>query len=188
MASLIATVGVGTLISGATAIFSALNQMQASRAAQAQFQAQAQMAEIQGRSESLRARQEAVQYKEAGTQHLVNVRRNLATINARAAAGSLDPFTGSIGTLMDVNLAQGYQDYATQVDNALIAAENARIAEAGGRFQARIYRAAGRTAAQGGMFQAASGLGTTGLQLWEAGAYRPATGGQPTTARTGGPY
>ena len=102
MASLVATVGVGSLISGATAIFSALNQMQAGRAAQAQFQAQAQMAEIQGRSERLRARQEAVQYKEAGTQHLVNVRRNLATINARAAAGSLDPFTGSIGTLMDV--------------------------------------------------------------------------------------
>jgi len=156
----------------AASLLSAAGQIRAGQAAQAQYNAQAQMAAIQGKADALRARQEAIAYKDAGTQHLLEMRRNLATINARAAQGSLDPFSGSTGSLIDANISQGYQDYATQVDNALLAQENARIAEAGGRYQANIYRQAGRTAATTGMFNAAGSLAAGAFQYKMIGGMR----------------
>lgn len=157
-------------------LLSAAGQVQAGQQAKAQYQAQADMAQIQGKSQSLRARQEALEYKKAGTQHLVAVRRNLALINASAAAGGLDSYRGSIGNLMDVSLAVGADDYATQVDNAVIAQENAKIAEAGGRYQAAVYRQAGSIAAQTGFMSAAGTIAGGAFKAYEVGAYRPATG------------
>ncbi len=157
-------------------LLSAAGQAQAGQQAKASYQAAANTAMVQGKSQSLNARKEALGFKKAGTEHLVAVRRNLALINASSAAGGLDSYSGSVGNLMDVNLNQGSQNFAAQVDNSIIAAENAKIAEAGGRYQASVYRQAGRSAAQTGMLNAAGTLAGGAFKYYEIGAYKPATG------------
>jgi len=120
----------------------AYGTIRAGQAQAANYQAQAQQTLIQARSDVIRARKEELNYKQKGVEILRAVNRNLATINARGAAGALDPFSGSTGNLMTVNLKEGYLDYSTEQDNAALAAENQNIIQGSAEYQARIYRQA----------------------------------------------
>ena len=75
-------------IAVAGAAVSAFGQMQAGRAAAKGFGQQAAMAELQGRAEALK-------YRQQGVATMDRVLRTRATINARAGAGAIDPFSGS---------------------------------------------------------------------------------------------
>jgi len=124
----------------------AFGTIRAGQAQAANYQAQAQQTLIQARSDVIRARKEELNYKQKGVEILRAVNRNLATINARGAAGALDPFSGSTGNLMTVNLKEGYLDFSTEQDNAALAAENQNIIQASAEYQARIYRQAAKEA------------------------------------------
>jgi len=160
-----------TAVMVAGSLVSAMGQIRAGQAQKAMYQAQAQQAEIQGRSQALRARQEALAYRQEGIKALEDTRRNMATINARGAAGTLNPFAGSTGNLMTANLGEGVEDYFLALDNVAIAEANAEIARGAARFQAGIYQAAGKQAMSAAIGSAISSVGQAAMGGYNAGAF-----------------
>ena len=73
----------------ATAV-SAFGQIQAGKAQQAMYESQAVWNNIQ-------AENDAIAYEQQGVNALKKTLKTMATITARAAAGNLNPFAGSIG-------------------------------------------------------------------------------------------
>lgn len=155
----------------AGAALSAVSQIKQGQAQKAMFNAQAQQTRIQGRSQALQARQQALQHKEDALAVMEKVRRNLATINARGAAGSLDPFSGSTGNLMTVNLANAADDYYAAMDNAQISYENEKILRGSANYQAQIYKAAGKQAMQQAMMGALTSTAMAGYQGYKGGMF-----------------
>jgi len=136
----------------AAAVIGAIGQYQQGRAQERIYQAQAQQEEIRGRTEAIRARQE-------GVKTLDSIQRTMATINARGAAGAIDPFSGSAGSLQSYALREGYTEFD-------ISQENAKLAAASAGFQANIYRASGAAAKQAGLFQAIGTVGQAGMSYY----------------------
>ena len=133
-------------------VIGAIGQIQAGRAQEKIYQAQAQQEEIRGRTEAIRARSE-------GVKTLDSIRRTMSTINARGAAGAIDPFSGSAGSLQAYALREGYTEFD-------ISQENAKLAAASAGFQANIYRASGAAAKQAGLFQAIGTVGQAGMSYY----------------------
>lgn len=173
------------------AVLSAYGQIRQGQAQKAMYQAQAQQAEIQGRSQAIKARQEALAYRQEGVKALETTRRNMATMNARGAAGALDPFSGSVGNLMTLNMGYGVEDYYTALDNVALAQENQTIARSAAQYQAGIYRSAGSMAMQNAYIGAASSLAQAGGTAYQAGAFSgggSASASYAAPARSYAPY
>ena len=85
----------------ASTLVSAYGQYSAGKYQKSMYQKQADWAEIQGESEALA-------YERAGNEALNKTLRTMATINARASAGNLNPFTGSAGNLQSYALNFDY--------------------------------------------------------------------------------
>ncbi len=173
------------------AVLSAYGQIRQGQAQKAMYQAQAQQAEIQGRSQAIKARQEALAYRQEGVKALETTRRNMATMNARGAAGALDPFSGSVGNLMTLNMGYGVEDYYTALDNVALAQENQTIARSAAQYQAGIYRSAGSMAMQNAYIGAASSLAQAGGMAYQAGAFSgggSASASYAAPARSYAPY
>ena len=93
----------------AASLVQAYGTIQQGKATDAMYKAQADQTLVQAKSQVLQSRQQELKHREDGIKVLEQMKRNAATINARASAGSLDPFSGSIGNLMTVNLDQGFR-------------------------------------------------------------------------------
>lgn len=139
----------------AAAIIGAVGQYQAGKSQEKIYQAQAQQEEIKGRTEAIRSRAEGVKTLDA-------IRRTMSTINARGAAGAIDPMSGSAGSLQTYALREGYTEFD-------ISQENAKLAAASAGFQANIYRASGAAARQAGMYQAIGTIGQAGMSYGQTG-------------------
>jgi len=124
---------------------SAIGQMRAARSQQQMYNAQAEQAKIQGRSQ-------AIAYKQQGAAVLRNLNETLASTIALAGAGNIDPTSGSARVMQDFARAEAYAEYGTALDNAVLAKEGAAA-------QAQVYRMAGRAAFQTGIINAAGALG-----------------------------
>ena len=133
-------VGAGSTAAGAA------STIRAGHLQSAMYGAQADQTRAQGRSQVLKARQEALQHREKGLQVLDQMRRTGATINARGAANAINPFAGSTGNLMTVNLKEGFEDFSTTKTNRLIAEDNMVIMQKSAERQASIYKIAGSQA------------------------------------------
>ncbi len=134
---------------------SAIGQIQAGRAQAKGLAAQATM-------ERMRAKQEALKYRQQGVDVLRNIVQTNATINARAAAGGIDPFSGSAKALQIFALAQGSREYATAQDNAIMTIR-------GGELQAQQYQQQAKSAVRAGFFNAAATLGTAAMSYGKLG-------------------
>ena len=131
----------------------------------------------------MQAKGEELKYKQQGVAVLENILQTQATLNARGAAGGIDPFSGSANALQQYALAQGAKENYTTMDNAIIAVRS-------GELQAQEYESAARSAmsqarmgaimslVQGaGSFAMLGGFGAGG----GAGAgVNPFAGGTPT--------
>lgn len=142
------------LAAGASAV-SALGSIAAGRAQAASYRAQAKQAEIKGT-------QEALQYRQQGVEVLQRMNQNLATVNARAAAGSLDPFSGSPQSLKDYAAATGTEEYYLTEENAALSMATAEI-------NSEQYRNAASQAARQGWINAISTVGTTAMTMGQMG-------------------
>lgn len=168
----------------------AIGTIRAGQAQAANYQAQAQQTLIQARSDVIKSRKEELNYKQKGVEILRAVNRNLATINARGAAGALDPFSGSTGNLMTVNLKEGYLDFSTEQDNAALAAENQNIIQASAEYQARIYRQAAKEARSQAFMSALSSaaMGTYTMGKFSTPGAAPSTPAAPISTGAGGGF
>tara|TARA_R100000988_G_C3931330_1_gene131600 strand:- start:81 stop:692 length:612 start_codon:yes stop_codon:yes gene_type:complete len=161
----------------------AIGTIRAGQAQAANYKAQAQQTLIQARSDVIRSRKEELAHKNKGVEILKSVARNLATINARGAAGALDPFSGSTGNLMTVNLKEGYLDYGFELDNAALAQQNQNIIQGSAEYQARIYRQAASEAKTQAYISAITNLAMGGSSMGKL-----STPGAPPTASTAPMY
>jgi len=133
----------------ALSVVSAFGQIQAGRAQAKGLAAQATM-------EQMRAKQEALKYRQQGVDVLRNIVQTNATINARAAAGGIDPFSGSANALQIYALSRGANEYLTAEDNETITLR-------AGELQASQLRRQASAANRAGFFNAAATLGTAAL-------------------------
>lgn len=132
-------------ISAGTAAVSAAGSISAGRTQQRMYNAQAEQAKIQGRSQ-------AIAYKQQGAAVLRNLNETLASTIALAGAGNIDPTSGSARVMQEFAQAEAYAEYGTALDNAVLAREGAAT-------QAQIFRMGGRAAFQTGIINAAGTLG-----------------------------
>ena len=177
----------------AASLVQAYGTIKQGQATDAMYKAQADQTLVQARSQVLQSRQQELAHREDGIKVLEQMKRNAATINARAAAGSLDPFSGSIGNLMTVNLDQGFQDFTMTRDNRFIAQQNQIIIQKSAEHQAAQYRMAGAAAKRGAMFSAITSVAmagaTYGMMGGPGGKYSLFSGGgaaAPTVPSAGG--
>jgi hypothetical protein len=123
---------------------SAYGQIQAGKAQARGLAQQAAMAQVQARGEALK-------YQQQGVATLKNIVRTNSTLNARAAAGGIDPFSGSALGLAQFAESEGAMEYFVTDDNQIIARE-------GGSIQAQLYMDQAKQAKRGAMFAAAGTL------------------------------
>ena len=125
-----------------------LMKIQAAKAQAKGLARQATQARVTARSEMLK-------YKQQGVAYLDNILRTQAAITARAAAGGIDPFSGSAGALQQYALAKGADEY-------YLSQEGMTIATATGEAQAGQYLAEGKAGIKQAVFGAALGMGVQG--------------------------
>ena len=147
LAAAMSSPGFGYAVSAA----SSMSQMMGARSQARGLAAQATMARIQGK-------QEALKYREQGLSVLDNILQTQAAINARAAAGGVDPFSGSAKALSEYALSRGAQETYTIMDNQV-------IAERGGEMQAQQYMQQARGVMRAGMIGAIAQGATTAYQF-----------------------
>ena len=123
----------------------AFASMQAAKAQAKGLAAQSTMARLQ-------AKQESLKYKQQGVAVLDNILRTKAAINARKAAGNVDPFSGSGLSLMNFAQATGTREYAMTENNALIALRS-------GEMQAGQYMTQATATMRAGMLQGVAAVG-----------------------------
>jgi hypothetical protein len=114
MTAALPVIAVGTALGGA------YGKIQAGRGQQKAFAAQAQQAAMQATQARVQARSEALKFRRQGVEVLDRIVRNNATINARAGAGGIDPFSGSAKSLQQFALAKGGLEFFTAEDNEAI--------------------------------------------------------------------
>lgn len=107
--------------------------------------------EIKARQARLRSDAEMVQEKQRGNEVLRGIGRTLASINARAAAGSIDPYSGTPEALRVFATSEGMEDFR-------ISQENAQLIEQAGILQEIEYKQAGSYAASQGRMAALTTL------------------------------
>lgn len=129
---------------------SALAQIKAGKQAQLAYKQQAERAKLEGR-------QKALEYRAKGVDSLRQISKNIASVNARAAAGGIDPFSGTPQTVKAVSTEAGFTD-------ALVLRENAQLVELGGVMQAGEYEMAGRQARLQSYIGAATTLASGAFQ------------------------
>ena len=146
----------------AAAVVGAIGTMKQGAAQKAMYDAQATHTVVQARSNVIKSRREALKYKQDGVAVLDKMRKTIATVSTRGAAGSIDPFSGSTGNLQINIFDQGYLDFSINKDNTNMARENMNIIQKSAEYQAGIYRAAGKQAKQSAMFSAFTSVAMAG--------------------------
>lgn len=147
LAAAMASPGFGYAVSAA----SSMSQMMSARSQAKGLAAQATMARLQ-------AKQEGLRYREQGVKVLENILQTQAAINARAAAGGIDPFSGSALALSRYAEGRGAREVFTIRDNQI-------IAERGGEMQAAEYMKQARATMQAGFIGSIASGATTAYQF-----------------------
>lgn len=176
LAPMIASASTATLISTGLSVASAFAQIKQGQDAKKAYYAQARYKELEGRVEAVKA-------KEQGIKALEATRRALASVNASAVAGGLEP---NIGTPVDIAtfnvIRPGTGDFFTARDNASLAISSANAQAEDLRFAGRQAKKQGYLSALGSIaqgFTTLSGVGGPGTSTTMTG-----TGGVSPT----GPY
>ena len=173
LAPMIATASTATLISTGISVATAFAQIKQGERSKKAYYAQARYKELEGRIEAVKA-------KEQGIKALEATRRALASVNATAFAGGLEP---TIGTPVDIGtfnvIKPGTSDFFTARDNASLALSSAKN-------QAEDLRFAGREAKKQGYLSALGTIGTSFANMASIGGPRLAQPNYGFTPQTSG--
>lgn len=136
-----------------------------------QGQQQADAYRLQATNALIEGNQRSMEYQRQGLQVMGRMIETNATINSRAAAGGIDPFSGSAGDLSTYAFAKGADEYSW-------AKENATSAILQGESTAAAYRTAASNAASSGTMNAVGSLMMGAARfgsIWGDGGGRGAT-------------
>ena len=160
LAPIIASASTATLISTGISAVTAVMAIKQGQDAKKAYYSQARYKELEGRIEAVKA-------KEQGIKALENTRRGLASVNASASAGGLEP---NIGTPVDIAtfnvIKPGTADFFTARDNASLALSSANA-------QAEDLRFAGKQALKQGYLTALGTVGTSFANVASLGGPTP---------------
>ncbi len=160
------TVAVASLVLSGVSAFA---QIKAGEAQKKAYYSQARFKELEGRIEAVKA-------KEQGIKALENTRRALASVNATAFAGGLEPTIGTPNTFaINEIIKPGTSDFFTARDNAFLAISSSEA-------QAQDLRFAGRQAKQQGYISALGTIASAGMNYQLLGG--PGTAGTTSTSTT----
>lgn len=170
-----ATAGMSTLqvVGTALSAVSSIQQIQAGRQQARAYQAQAKQEELKGR-------RDALAYRQQGVEVLKKIRENTATVTARAAAGGLNPYSGSPQSLKNYAAKEGIGEF-------YLAQENAELALVIGDANAQQARMAASQARRQGIYSAIGTLGSAAMtvgSLGGPGASLSSTGGANIAGQT----
>jgi pyridoxal biosynthesis lyase PdxS len=124
---------------------SAFAQVKQARSTSKQMQIQAEMQEVQ-------ADRKAIQNEQAANELMRQRRQQNSMLIANAAAGGVDPFSGSALTIKVENDTNFGKDYRNLLRDAF-------ATKRAGQFQASVTRQAAAVTKQTGYFQAANSIG-----------------------------
>lgn len=142
-------------LAAAAAITSAYGSYQMGKMKKDQYQLQAQMSTIEGERKQ-------IQYRQRANDVLRRRNQANAALTARAAAGGVDPFSGSPDIVATINNTAAGREYAMLLADA-------DAAMRGGVLQAQLYQQAGEMAKRAGTFDAISKLGSAALMAGGSG-------------------
>jgi len=145
-------------------------------------QAQAKGLARQATMATLEAKGKALDARAQGVEVLKQMNRANAALNARAAAGGIDPFSGSAQSLMVYNTSEGAREYYVSEDNQIIARE-------GGLLAAQNLMKQAKAAKEAGLFKAVGTLGQAAFTAASLGGAPSGSGGGfsgPMTYPSGG--
>lgn len=160
--------------------FAAISAYSALESADAQatgLRLQATQAELEGRANALRYNQQAFATFQQG-------QKLNAVVRARAAAGGIDPTTGSPLTIQQYNAVKAGEEY-------MMAKENAEGAIAGGLANSQALYSAASSAKRLGYLNAITSAGTSffmASQFASPGASAPGLGPTPAELQFSGPF
>lgn len=159
--------GTYSTVSTAASVLQGLAQMKAGSDQQALYAAE-------GAQARLRSRGEAVKYEQQANSIAKRALQAQALARARAAAGGIDPFSGSAMFIQNLSATDAGEEME-------LSRENAKLALLAGDQQAEAFKRAGKTARTRGLL---SGLATV------ATSYGKTTkiGGPPATKANYGPW
>ena len=133
------------IVAVVAAVASAASSYQQGQAAKQQYGVRAQMATLEGERKQ-------IQYQQRGNDTLRRRNATNAAIAARAAAGGINPFSGS------PDVVRAATDTAAGREYSMLLAD-ADAAFRGGMLQAELYQQAGRDASRKGTFDALAKIG-----------------------------
>ena len=138
----------------AFAVASAIGKVKEGQAQEAMYKGMAQSYEVQAQYTRFNAKQESLKHKKQAADHLEATLMRMASINAAAGAGHMDPFTGNPFGLRIRALDVGGTNYAMSDLNEtltrLTGEQQAKMQE----YHASRMRLAGKQAARKGMMGA----------------------------------
>lgn len=160
-----AVLGGGAAATTAGTLFSAANLQMVGQGLSAissiyQGQQQEEAYRLQSQQAALKGRQDALQYNRRAFQTLQANDRLRASLVARAAAGGVDPFTGSPLSLAQANDISAYEE-------ARIDRENSKMALYGGLGQSQALQAAASTAETYGLLRGAAQAAMGGAKFMD---------------------
>lgn len=127
-----------------------------------QANAQADAYRLQATNAIIQGNQQSMEYQRQGIQVMRKVQETESTIRARAAAGGIDPFSGSAGTLGDITFARGGDEYQWARDNAQMAIFSGKANSAAMMTAASNAQTAGYYNAGGSLLMGFGQLAKTG--------------------------
>jgi hypothetical protein len=146
----------------AAAVFSGIQSIKQGRE-------QGKLLEMQGTTALLQSRGEAVKYEQQANNVLRRALETQAAARARAAAGGIDPFSGSAQFIQDLSAKAGGEEFN-------LSRENAKLVALGGEIQFGQSMQAARNARRAGLISGLTSFGTAGASAAKIGG--------PTAAAT----
>ena len=152
----------------AMSVTSGIQSIQMGKAKGQLYQMQARQATLQAKSDMLKNRAETLNHKKQGIEILENTVRGMAAINARAAAGGIDAFSGSVANYAETQTKKGTVDFFASTENQQLLQAQGQIIEAVGAIQAAQYTGAATLAKRQGYINAMESFTKGGRQASDA--------------------
>ena len=152
----------------AMSVTSGIQSIQMGKAKGQLYQMQARQATLQAKSDMLKNRAETLNHKKQGIEILENTVRGMAAINARAAAGGIDAFSGSVANYAETQTKKGTVDFFASTENQQLLQAQGQIIEAVGASQAAQYTGAATLAKRQGYINAMESFTKGGQQASDA--------------------
>jgi len=157
-----AVAGAASALSGISAAVGLIGTVVSAVGAISQANAMAKAAELQATNALIQGNAQAMNHQRQAITVMNRTMETEAAINARGAAGGIDPFSGSAGALSEYAMRLGFDEYSWARENVEMAKLSGQAGQAAYQGAAESYRLQGFFAATTGLMSGFQKLGSIG--------------------------